>query len=74
MGQSGKVGSAITKLDWIRSTVVARSNANRGRERGEPGPSVVRDSRCGVLPSSCCTACNTSSTIGFATFSLSRSS
>ncbi len=34
MGQSGSVGSEITKLLWMRSTVVARSMATRGKAFG----------------------------------------
>ncbi len=34
MGQSGRCGSAITKFCWMRSTVVARSMATRGKAFG----------------------------------------
>ena len=34
MGQSGRLGSAMTKFCWMRSTVVARSSATRGKALG----------------------------------------
>lgn len=34
IGQSGKLGSQITKFCWILSTVVARSSATRGKAFG----------------------------------------
>lgn len=58
----------------MRSTVVARSNATRGIPVGDPGAPPVLDNLFGDLPSSCWTACKTSSTMGLATFSLRRSS